>query len=334
MARRERTTGLPRARRRDRVDGRRRVAGIPLDERSARFGIIGIVAILFLLVVGLVTHRTYQENIGRPNKVVLAVGSREVKLEYYTDRLLQFAESNPGSSTAVTAQALLGKLETEELTVLLAKERGIEITDDDVTEAIAADLGVPAGGSGSAFDQLYRNRLRTLNISDRHYRRLTLASVANDRLLEQFREETGTTGEMVTVRGVALESEEDANAVAERVRAGEDLGTVAQTESIDLTARASDGLYPARALVLFPDSMQEAMEGTSDGDLIGPVEAEGSWWVFRVERREAEAEIPEEQLGVVVQQRLDEAIAEFRKNVNITRSLSASDIEWAVSHAG
>lgn len=334
MARRERTTGLPRARRRDRVDARRRVAGIPFDERSARFGIIGIVAVLFLLVVGLVGYRTYQENIGRPNKVVLAVGPREVKLEYYTDRLLQFAQSNPGSSTAVTAQALLGKLETEELTVLLARERGIEITEDDVTEAIAADLGVPAGGSGSAFDQLYRNRLLTMNISDRHYRRLTLASVANDRLLEQFGAEVGTTGEMVTVRAVALENEEDATAVAERVRGGENLGTVAQLESIDLTTRSSDGLYPSRALVLFPESMQEAMEGTSDGELIGPVEAEGSWWVFRVERREADAEIPQEQLDAVVQQRLDAAIAELRKSVDIRRSLSASDIDWAVSHAG
>ena len=334
MARRERTTGLPRAKRRDRVDSRRRVGGVPLDERSARFAIIGLVGILFLLVVGLITYRVYDENIGRPNKVVLAVGEREVQLEYYTARLLPFAEANPGSSTAITAQALLGKLETEELTILLARERGIVITEDDITEAIAADLGVPPGGSGTAFDQLYRNRLRTLNVSDRHYRRLTLASVANDRLLEQFREEVGTTGEMVTVRGVALETEEEATAVAERARAGEDLGTIAQLESSDLATRSSDGLYPPRVLSLYPEGMIEAMGGTTDGDILGPVEAEGSFWVFRVERREAEGTIPEDQLGAVVQDRLDDAIAEFRKGVEISRSLSASDIDWAVSHAG
>jgi len=334
MARRERTTGLPRPRRRDLVDSRRRVAGIPLDEHTARLGILGFVAALFLVVVGLIAYQAYEENIGRPNKVVLTVGSQEVKLEYYTDRLLQFAEANPDSGIAIAAQALLGKLETEELTVLLARERGIVITEDDVTAAIARDLGAPVGGPGSVFDQLYRNRLRTLHISDRHYRRLTLASVANDRLLEQFQEEAGTTGEMVTIRAVALETQEDAEAVLARIEGGEDIGTVAQLESIDFDTRSQDGLYPARALALFPESMTAAMEGTADGDVLGPVEAEGAFWVFRVEKREAEGAIPEEQLAALAQKRMDDAITEFQTGVSINRSLSAADIEWAVAHAG
>jgi peptidyl-prolyl cis-trans isomerase C/foldase protein PrsA len=337
MARRERTTGLPRPRRRERAVSGRRFAGITWDERHVRLGIIGVSAALLFLVLALFGNRCYEDKIGRPNSVVLTVGDQKVKLSYYADRLVQFlqAQQGTGTSVATAEQALLTKLEEEALTIEVAKDRGITITDDDVTQAIAEDLGVPAGGSGSAFDSLYRQRLKTLKISDSNYRRLTRASVANKRLLDSFSQEVGSTGELVTLRAIVVNDRATADAIVQRLQGGEDFGTIAQTESSDLDSRQRDGLMQPQPAQLLPDSVRTAIEGKSAGqDLIGPVEVQNNFWVFRIDKRDPGGQYTDQQTTQLAQIKLDAAITAKRTSLKITRNLSDSDITWAEKEAG
>ena len=299
-----------------------------------RFSILGGVAALLLLVLGTLGYRLYDNNFAQPRSTVLTVGGQTVSLRYYTDRLFKFASDNQssGQSLPLLEQALLAKLEDEELTVLLAKSNGIPISEEDITNQIAAALGVPVAGAGSSFDTLYRDKLKTTKMSDGHYRRLTRVTIANDRLLDKFEKDGGTTGETVAVRAVVSKNKVTADAVLARIKAGEDMGTVAQTESIDLNSRQKDGVLDPQPVALLPESIRSALAAVKDGEIVGPVDAGGNFWVLKVENRDAQGILSTTNIRQLAQLKLDNAIKELKTTTNTKRSLDSSDTKWAESH--
>lgn len=334
MARRERTTGLPRPRPRANARKERRVGGLELSERNVRFGILGGSVALLVLVIAMLGYRWYDQNIAKPNSAVLTVAGEEYSLEYYADRLFQFTQLNQssGTSLALVEQALLQKLEEEALALQLAAKQGITITEQDITNQIGATLGVPVGGSGSSFDTLYRQKLKDLKMGDGNYRRLTKAQIANDRLLLAYEAEIGSTGETISLRAVLSPTKEAAEAIVARIKGGEDMGSVAQKDSTDLESRQKDGLLDPTVQALLPEPARKALEGKSDGELIGPVEVEDSFWVLRVEKRDPEGALTTAQTTDLAKLKLEEAIDGLRLTTKIERSLDPSDIKWAENH--
>jgi parvulin-like peptidyl-prolyl isomerase len=248
--------------------------------------------------------------------------------------LFQFAQVNQSSGTSLSLveQALLQKLEEEALALQLAAKQGIAITEQDITNQIGATLGVPVGGSGSSFDTLYRQKLKDLKMSDGNYRRLTKAQIANDRLLLAYEAEIGSAGETISLRAVLSPTKEAAEAIVARIKGGEDMGTVAQKDSTDLESRQKDGLLDPTSQALLPEAARKALEGKSDGELIGPVEVEGNFWVLRVEKRDPEGALTTAQTTDLAKLKLDDAIDALRLTSKIKRSLDPSDIKWAENH--
>lgn len=334
MARRERTTGLPRPRARAHARDERRFAGIELSDRNLRFGILGGALALLVLVLGMLGYRWYDNNIAQPRSTILSVGGQTVSLRYYADRLYKFATDNQssGQSLPLLEQSLLAKLEEEELTLLLATKNGITISEEDITNQIGVELGVPVAGSGSSFDTLYRDRLKTSKMSDGNYRRLTKVTIANDRLLEQYETEVGLAGETVVLRAVLSNSKETADAALARIKAGEDMGTVAQQESTDLSSRQKDGVLDAEPVALLPESIRKALEAVKDGELVGPIEAQGNFWILKVETRDPQGVLSTTNITQLAQLKLDNALKELKAATKTTRSLDSSDIKWAEKH--
>lgn len=335
MARRERTTGLPRAERRQRrATSKRTFAGIPLDDRTARVGLFGGALALLVVVLGMFGWFWYQDNYVRPDKVVLRVDDREVDLRYYADRLYQFATANPDAGSTLSQQ-LLNKLEEEELTVILAEREGIDLSDEAVERFIGLELAGPDATeplTGNEYTAALRDVLRTTGFDRDVYERVSRASLATQELLAGYREDIGTTGETIDFRVVVLGSEEDANAALERVNGGEAIGTVAQELSLDLESRQNDGLQENRVVELLLDDVKTAFEGKVAGDLVGPFQVEDDWWLVRVEERNAEGELSEADQENIAQLRLDEALDALKSELSPTRNLSASDFDWAADN--
>ncbi len=332
MARRERTTALPRPRPRKRAASERRVFGIFTNDRLQRFGIIGGAIALLLVIAGVLAYRVYDERIGRPGSAVLTVNGQEFSLSYYADRLGPFLRANAGSgvSPTILEEQLLNKMESEAVALDLAREKGIALGRDDVEAFIASQLGVDR--KAPSFDTLYRNQLRTLAMSDSNYRRLKQAELANAKLLEEQVTAAGETGEQITLRTIIVATEDDANQLKARVLAGEDLGTLAQTNSLDIEARQKDGLMPPEPIELLPENVGKAAEGKNPGDFLGPVEVQGNWWIFRIDKREPTAfsQAQKDQLSATrLTSLVDERRDELRLAGKIERSLSASDVKWA-----
>ncbi len=337
MARRDRTTGLPRPKVRQTATGPRALSDRIRDESTIRIALIGGAALLLVFVVGLLGWRWYDQNFRVPEKVIIRVGdTQEYKLKYYADRLFPYVQavSQTGTSVAIAEQQLLRILEDEALVRILAEERGITVSAEEVTAEIAAQLGVAVGGAGSSFDTLYRQRLQAVAMSNGNYRRWTEAQVYADKLKEALILEMGETTEMVTVRAIVSASEADANTAKARVDGGEDLGTVAQTISTDLTSRQRDGLFDPEPPKLLPEAVQAAIEGKEAGtELLGPVQVGNNWWVFRLETRNPSATPSETQKNQLGSRLLEEAAREKRSQVTITRKVTADDIRWAEQNA-
>lgn len=335
MARRDRTTGLPRPRPRREVKQRSRFA-LPDDQASLLLW--GIGGLLIAVLLGLLVYRWYDNNYLRPDKTVLAVNNEKFSLRYYADRLFLAATQSGGQGPNLTIlqQALLTDLEDEAIGTILAQERGINVTDEDITAEIASQLGVPAGGAGSTFDTLYRQRLRSVSMSDGAYRRFTRAQVYLNKLKESFSGEIGDKGELVTFRVVVSPTKEAADAVAARIKAGEDLGTVAQLESNDVATKQKDGLTEPEPVRLVPEPIRNAIEGKPAGsELFGPIQVtENIWWTFRIENRNPEGDLSETQKSQLADLTLEDALAQKRTQVKIDRNMSSSDFEWASEHAG
>lgn len=329
MARRDRTTGLPRRHAAERLPTAR--PRFRVSEGVVRLAILASAGGLLFLVVALFAWQWYRENIAMPRATVLTVGDRRVSLGYFTDRLPQFVVANGSTDLAIATQFLLGKIEEEELTVLLARELGLEPNDEDIDQSIAESLGVPLGGKGSAFDRIYRQELRATGFRESTYRRVAMANLAHQRLLDYFEREVGTEGELLTVRVVALADETAANDAKARIEAGEDMGGLAQRESIDQTSRQQDGLFDPQPLDLLPEVVRPVLAEASPGQLLGPIAVNDSYWLVRLERRER-GNYSEQQRRDLAEQRLDRALAELRTRTLIRRELSSEETDWALRH--
>jgi parvulin-like peptidyl-prolyl isomerase len=318
----------------------KRIAGIRWGEQHARLGIIvGCVALL-LLVTGLLGYRYYDYHYATPRHTVLSVGDQKTSLNYYTERLYQFAQANAADQSQATnlallEQQLLTQLDDESLTIQLAKAKGIDLSDDAITREIASELGVPVGGPGSSFDTLYRAKLTSTKMSDGNYRRLAEANLANTKLLEQYKNAVGDTGEGVTIRAVVTASQDDAQKALDRIKAGEDMGTVAQAVSTDLTSKQNDGVMLPEAPELLPANVQTAIKDKPAGDeLFGPVQVDTNYWVFRIDKRDPAFTYSDAEKTQLAQAHLDAAIKDQRGKTTIKHNLTADDLTWAVKNAG
>ena len=333
MTRRDRTTGLPVAQRGRRGGARAGEGTGLLRQRAARYGIIGTAVAALLVVAALVAYNWYDSSIAQPGKVVLQVGEQEFSLSYYAARLPEFARTNPQGSGLLVTQALLSQLEEEGLTLEAAAERGIALSEDDVTAAIAFELGVPPNTSrGSLFDSRYRDALRDSGLSDGHYRRQAEAREAERQLREALRTEVGETGSLLHIRVVTAATLEEAEALRARIEEGEDMGTVAQLDSLHEVSRQNDGLLLSPPDLLEAE-LQEVLAAAEEDVLLEPVEVGEMFWVVRLERRESAGAYTDEHIAELTELRFAEALDAARSRVTIERDFTTDDADWAIEKA-
>jgi parvulin-like peptidyl-prolyl isomerase len=306
--------------------------GFVSNDRLQRLGIIGGAVVLLLVIVAALAYRIYDERVARPGSTILSVSGQKFSLSYYADRLGPFIRANAGAGTSTTIleEQLLNKMEEEAVALELAKEKGIALGRAEVEAFIGSQLG--AQPNTPSFDTLYRNQLRTLGMSDSNYRRLKQAELATAKLIEAEKTAVGTNGEQLTLRTIIVASEDEGNQLKVRIQAGEDMGTLAQTASLDLESRQQDGLMLPEPIELLPENVRKAAEDQNAGAFLGPVDVQGNWWIFRIEAREP-TDYNESQKDQLSQTRIaaliDQRREELRAAGKIKRSLDASDVSWA-----
>lgn len=309
------------------------MAGIRWDDRVIHLTVLSAIAALLAIVVMLAGASVYHDRWGHGREVILRVGDEEFTLNYFADRLFDYASSGPTGVVSIDS-GLMGQLEREALLLALAREKNVDISDAAIDRQIATDLGLPPEIDRTSFDRAVRNELRISTMSLATYRRKEQARAAESGLRKEFSGEVGARGELLTLRVVVLGTPDAAEKVLQRIIAGENMGTIAQTESIDLASRTEDGLREPTPPELLDPAIKEAIAGKGTGDTFGPVVVnESEYWVIRIDARTT-GDYTEAQRSELASIRLEEAVTARRATTTIRRSADAGDLEWAASRAG
>ncbi len=98
----------------------------------------------------------------------------------------------------------------------------------------------------------------------------------------------------VHVRHILLATAEEAQAALERLNAGEDFADLANELSIDPQTQGDGGEKGLLTRDQLPASMAEALYAANTGDIVGPLEVEGNYYVVQVTDRQLNVLSPEQ----------------------------------------
>jgi peptidyl-prolyl cis-trans isomerase D len=124
------------------------------------------------------------------------------------------------------------------------------------------------------------------DVGEAEFRRIERASILRDKVQEALGSEVPTSAEQSHARHILVETEEEANEVIERLKAGEDFAELAKELSTDpgSSARGGDLGFVPRGRFVAP--IDEAIFSLPIGQVSEPVESDYGWHVIEVLERE------------------------------------------------
>lgn len=213
----------------------------------------------------------------------------------------ELATDESGDADPNLQASVLTTLIRTEILRQAAEDRGIEVSDEEVSEQRA--VLVESAGGQEALDEV----LADSNVSDEELEENLndqaiqaeisdeLASeVSDDQVAAAFSEDPqGQYGDKVEVRHILTESEEEAQTAIERIESGEEFSEVAKEMSKDPGSAERGGELGPLARGATVEAFDEAAFGAEEGELVGPVGTEFGFHVLEVTGQVAGAEFAE-----------------------------------------
>ncbi len=149
------------------------------------------------------------------------------------------------------------------------------------------------------FESLYKSMMTNINdqfdYSDADFREYVRALLLNQKVFDQVTKDVTREQDMVWARHILVETEEEANAVLERINAGEDFGVIAAEVSIDTSNSVSGGDLGWFTQGQMVEAFDEAAFSMEIGKLSEPIETEFGFHIIQVLGHEVR-ELSDEQL--------------------------------------
>lgn len=260
-----------------------------------------LLAVIIVLALAAVPAYGYYDTYLAPLQVpMVRVNNTVISMGDYVERLRYLSVENKLAGTTIDYASdpfrLLSDLRDGELLVQAAPRVGVRITNDEITQAIKAKLGVlPKEGEQVApeeverhFQEAYKQYLAQVNLTDQKFRRVVLESLLRQRVRESLSDRTPAVAEQVHVLGLKVEDGQQAAALRERVLKNEDFAALARDNSTDAETRDNRGdmgWLPRRAL---PGVLDEAVFAAKPGEVTEPLLQDRGYWVLKLlERQEA-----------------------------------------------
>ena len=169
---------------------------------------------------------------------------------------------------------------------------------EEITQPTATPANTPTPAPTPTLNVIDKNALNTqytewLNIlaenadvGEAEFRQIERASILKDKVQEAIGSEAPTSAEQSHARHILVETEEEANEVIERLKAGEDFAELAKELSIDPGSGAKGGDLGFVPRGRFVAPIDEAVFTLPIGQVGEPIESEYGWHVIEVLERE------------------------------------------------
>jgi len=221
-----------------------------------------------------------------------------------------------------------------------AQEQGIAVTEEEIDRAIEESYGYerepltpavtatepitpsPPSITEEEFEQLYQQNLAALakvGISEGFYRDIVRRGLLRSKMREVIGRDVPTSEEQVRVRRIVLEMKEEAEAVRERLEAGEDLATLAQELSLDEATKENGGDVGWTAFDERDISFSAMAFQLEVGEISQVVETARGYEILKLEEKDEDRE-------------LDTTTLERRKNTAFSRWLNGLKAEATIEN--
>jgi foldase protein PrsA len=216
----------------------------------------------------------------------------------------------------------------EELIRQAAAEQGIEVSSDEIDRSIEEyfgyyrDLPTPSPSpsptttitstsevtateqstpmSITEFEELYAETLTNMEertgLTEADYREIVRTQLLTEKMQEFVGDQVPTSELQIRARHILVETEEEANAVLERLEQGEDFATVAMEVSQDTASGEEGGDLGWFPLGVMETAFEDAAFSLVVGELSGVVESSYGFHIILVEERDEDRELDADML--------------------------------------
>jgi foldase protein PrsA len=259
---------------------------------------------------------------GRP--LIARVNGQPIFLDVYekqvtqTERALSeqgiLAQGAAGDAqrTQVRENVLKGLID-QALIEQAAAQMGITVTADELNQSLQVFTGADGG---SLDDWLAANGMTMDELVA-----MQSAQLLAGKVIAAVSAAVPTSAEQVHARHIFVAEAAKAQALAERLKAGENFAALAQQESEDTSTAANGGdlgWFP-RDVPMMPAVLVETAFALQVGQVSEPVQSEAGYHIVRVDAREASRPLSPELLLYAQQSAFEKWLAEQRSKATIER---------------
>ena len=282
-------------------------------QQSARRRLIIIISVAVAAIGLAISLSIYFVQVRPMQRPIIKVNDSEISIGYLIRRL-----EGAGSSDTFT---MMQSLTDEELIRQAAPRLGIEITDEEIDEALH---GFARGENESISDPEFRNwyrlQLNESRLNDTEFREFWRILFTGARIREMEAARVSTVAEQVRLSVIVTDTYEAALAAHGRLEEGEAFTDVAADVSLDPQAAENEGdagWFPEAAL---PDNTRFVF-GLAVGEYSPPMaltEDGSAYGIFLATDRAASRDIDEDKLAVIRAGALREWLVQEARRSEIT----------------
>ena len=241
----------------------------------------------------------------------------------------QAASGMPMPSALDIEQELVSRFVDQNLTLSVARQRGIAISEDEIDAQIEEFRVQIPQATGGTLDQAVEEQLGLPGVASTEFRQFVTYFLAQQklseslvsdeearaRITEEVMGETERTVPVATVAHILVNTEEEALQVLERLEAGEDFAALAKELSQDPGSAENGGVYENIGQGEFVPEFEKAMfEDLQPGETTTtPVQTQFGYHIIKLISRSEKPAIAPEDAQAQIDQRVQEEIGMQRQ---------------------
>lgn len=241
----------------------------------------------------------------------------------------------------ITRQLIGEELERQE-----AEKRGVSVSADEITAVVDQVVENKYFGSLQKLQEDYARR----GISEEELRLQIYRTILHRKLYESLRAEVAPSEEEIKaqydanidkfiypekrqVRQIIVKSEAAAKTIEGRINAGEDMATIAKSESTDAQTKANGGYLGVVTQADMPPEVGSVTFSLAKGQVSDPIMSAQGWYIVRVEliipaSNRTWDQVKDEQMLYASNQRLADRYKQYQQEV-----YDSYDIQYADDYA-
>ncbi len=299
----------------------------------AAFGVV-LLVVAALAVVGYGFLKDYIDRQHRPDSTAVRIDDTEFTLRYFAQRLKEYVRQVGGSGTQLAQPQVAFPAVTETIvqeTILLrfAGEEGQEVTEDEVNNEIATQLGINA--TDPNFQTRFQEELVRTGLSEQQYRDMMKAQVLRRKMTDKFTAGLPASAESVHYRQILVGSQSEADDIRSQIESGADFAQLAAARSLDTQTNQSGGDAGWVPRGILSKELEDLLF-SQEVDAVVTYPSGNRVWVYQVVEKAADRPVDEAQKPRLAQKALQEWLDSKRANLKIEELVSndAAKAQWVI----